>query len=139
MNQVSFEVKVGLHQVSVLSPVLFVVVMDVVPSEARSSIPSELLYADDLLLMVPTMDQLGRRVAEWRTSLLDKGLKVNAGKSKLMVCSSGGKGVHVNCKCTYEKSVFKSGSVVYVMICCWYLMVVDGVSDMTVQSNKLKT
>ena len=30
-------------------------------------------------------------MAEWRASLLDKGLKVNAGKSKVMVGSSGGK------------------------------------------------
>ena len=35
-----------------------------VPSEARSGLPSELLYADDLVLMAPTMEQLGRRVAE---------------------------------------------------------------------------
>ena len=37
------------------------------------------------------MEQPGRPVAEWRASLLDKGLKVNAGKSKVMVGSSGGK------------------------------------------------
>ena len=41
--------------------------------------------------MAPTMEQLGRRVADWRASLLGKGLKVNAGKSKVMVGSSGGK------------------------------------------------
>ena len=52
--------------------------------------PSELLYADDLVLMAPTMEQLGRRVAEWMVSILDKGLRVNAGKSKVMVGSSGG-------------------------------------------------
>ena len=62
----SFEVKVGLHQGSVLSPLLFAAVMDVVSSEARSGLPSKLLYADDLVLMAPTMKQLGRRVAEWR-------------------------------------------------------------------------
>ena len=55
----------------------------------RSGMPPELLYSDDLVLMAPTMEQLGRRAAEWRTSLLDKGLKVNAGKSKVMVISSG--------------------------------------------------
>ena len=87
----SFEVKVGLHQWSVLSPLLFAAVMDVVSSEARSGLLSELLYAADLVLMAPTMEQLGRRVAEWRASLLDKGLKVNAEKSKVMVGSSGGK------------------------------------------------
>ena len=40
--------------------------------------------------MAPTMKQLGRGVAEWRVRLLDKGLKVNAGKSKVMVGTSGG-------------------------------------------------
>ena len=65
--------------------------MDVVYSEARSGLSSELLYAYNLVLMAPSMEQLCRRVAEWRVSLLDKGLKVNAGKSKVMVGSSGGR------------------------------------------------
>ena len=51
----SFEVKVGLHQGSVLSSLLFAAVMDVVSSESRSGLPSELLYADDLVIMAPTM------------------------------------------------------------------------------------
>ena len=87
----SFEVTVGLHQGSVLSPLLFAAVIYVVSSEARSGLPSELLYADDLGIMAPTMEQPGSRVADWRASLLGKGLKVNAGKSKVMVGSSGGK------------------------------------------------
>ena len=41
-----------MHQGSVLGPLLFGVVNDVVPSEARNGIPSELLYIDDLALMV---------------------------------------------------------------------------------------
>ena len=46
--------------------------MDVVSIEARSGLPSELLNADELVLTVPTMEQLGRCVAHWRASLLDK-------------------------------------------------------------------
>ena len=46
----SFQVKVGLHQGSVLSPLLFSIVMGVVSSEARSGLPSELMYADDVVL-----------------------------------------------------------------------------------------
>ena len=46
--------------------------MDVVFIEARSGLPSELLYADDLVIMAPTMEQLGRRVDDWRASLLGK-------------------------------------------------------------------
>ena len=45
-------------------PLLFAAVMDVVSSDARSGLPSELLYADDLVIMAPTMEQLGRRVAD---------------------------------------------------------------------------
>ena len=45
LDKVSFEVKVSLHQGSVLSPLLFAAVMDVVSSEARSGI----LYMDRCL------------------------------------------------------------------------------------------
>ena len=45
----SFQVKVGLHEGSVLSPLLFAAVMDVVSIEARSGLPSELMYVDNLV------------------------------------------------------------------------------------------
>ena len=47
---------VGFHQGSVLSPLLFADAMDVVSSEARSGLPSEFMYADDLVIMAPTME-----------------------------------------------------------------------------------
>ena len=62
--------KVGLHQGSVLSPLLCAAVMDVVSSEARSGLPSELQYADDLVLMAPTMEQIDRRGAEWLVTVM---------------------------------------------------------------------
>ena len=83
--------KVGLHQGSILSLRVFAAVMDVVSSEVRSGLPSELLYADDLVIMAPIMEQLGTQVADWRVCRLGQGLKVNAGKSKVMVGISGGK------------------------------------------------
>ena len=46
-------------------------VMDIVSSETRSGLLSELLYADDIVIVAPTMEQFGRRVAEWRTAFLD--------------------------------------------------------------------
>ena len=59
--------------------------MDVVSSETRSGLPSELPYSDDFVLLAPTMEQLDRHVTEWRVSLLDKGVKVNAGKSIVII------------------------------------------------------
>ena len=128
-----FLMKVGLHQGSVLSPLLFSDVMDVVSTEARSGLLSELLYGDDLVLMTPTMEQLGKRKTEWAATLLDKGLNVNTGKSKVMVGSSGwklivnsgkwpcgvcGKGVQANSvQCTVCKQIDSQA----VQWCAWYL------------------
>jgi len=49
-NSNDCEVKVGMHQVSALSPMLFVMVMEALPREFRVALPWELLYADDLVV-----------------------------------------------------------------------------------------
>ena len=46
-----FGVKVGVHQGSVLSPLLFIIVMEALSRKFRGGLPMELLYADDLVLM----------------------------------------------------------------------------------------
>ena len=38
--------------------------------------------------MAPTIEQLGKHVTEWRASILDKGLKVNAGNGGKMIVNS---------------------------------------------------
>ena len=100
--------------------------------------------------MAPTMEQLGRRVADWRVSLLGKGLKVNAGKSKVMVGSSGGKmivksgpvvSVGKEYRQTlfiaqYVKNGFTNGAVVCV-VTCRGLLTVSGVDDVMGQYRKL--
>ena len=53
-----FEVKVWKHQGSVLSSFLPTVVVDVVTEFAREGALSELLYADDLVLMNETIEGL---------------------------------------------------------------------------------
>ena len=46
-----FKVKVGVHQGSVLWPLLFAIVVDVNTENARTAVVNELLYADDLVIM----------------------------------------------------------------------------------------
>jgi len=56
----AFDVKVGLHQGSILSSLLFVTVMEVIAKELRvgQPLPLELLYAYDLILMVESEAEL---------------------------------------------------------------------------------
>ena len=83
-----FEVKVGMHQGSVLSPFLFAVVVDVVTEFAREGVLSELLYDDDLILMSEIIDGFWNKFLKWKEAFESNILKVNLWKTKAMV--SGG-------------------------------------------------
>src|SRR5271156_5052821 len=72
----AFEVKVGVHQGSALSPLLFITVLDALSTEFRIGLPWELLYADDLALIAESEAEL----------LVAKGLRVNMGKTKVIIC-----------------------------------------------------
>ena len=75
-----FEVKVGVHQGSALSPLLFAIVVDVITESARNGLMSEMLYADDLVLTSETMEGLRERFWKWKEAFKSK-LKVNLGKT----------------------------------------------------------
>ena len=46
-----FEVQVGVHQGSVLSPLLFAMVVDVITENTKRGVVNKLLHADDLVIM----------------------------------------------------------------------------------------
>ena len=77
--------KVSLHQGSVLSPLLFAMVIDEVTENARKGWMKQILYADDLVLMGETMEELRENFDEWIEAFETKGMRVNLGKTKLMV------------------------------------------------------
>ena len=53
-----FFVKVGVHQQSVLSPLLFAIVIDVETANARKGLMDKILYAVDLVLTSETKEGL---------------------------------------------------------------------------------
>jgi len=81
-----FEVKVGVHQGSVLSPLLFIIVLEALSREFRVGVPWELFYADDLVLIAETEELLREQVEKWKPGMEEKGLRVNTGKTKVMKC-----------------------------------------------------
>ena len=82
----AFSVRVGVHHGSVLSPLLFIIVLEALSREFREGLPMELLYADDLVLMAESEELLLEKLRKWKNGMEAKGLRVNAGKTKVMQC-----------------------------------------------------
>ena len=80
-----FGVKVGVHQGSVLSPLLFIIVLEALSRSFRNGCPFELLYADDLAIIATTKEELLTKLAKWKEEMEAKGLRVNMKKTKIMV------------------------------------------------------
>lgn len=80
-----FGVKVGVHQGSVLSPLLFLLVLEALSREFRTGCPWELLYADDLVIIAETMEELLEKLKKWKAGLETKGLRVNMSKTKVLI------------------------------------------------------
>ena len=76
-----FEVKVGVQQGSVLSPLLFIIVLEALSCELRTHVSWEDLYADDLVVIADSLEECVRRLLIWKEAMEKKGLRVNAGKT----------------------------------------------------------
>ena len=86
-----FDVQAGVHQGSVLSPLSFIIVLEALSREFRTGCPWELLYGDDLVLLADNMDELLSKLGNWKKHLEAKGIRVNMGKTKIMI---SGKNLH---------------------------------------------
>ena len=84
-----FEVKVDVHQGSVLSTLLFIIVLEALSQEFHSGVLWEDLYADDLVIIAVSLEECIRRLLTWKEAMEKKGLRVNAGKTKIMICGTG--------------------------------------------------
>ena len=74
----------GVHQGIVLSPLLFIIVLEALSREFRTGCSWELLYADDLMISAGSKEDLLVKVKTWKTEMEKKGLSVNNGKTNIM-------------------------------------------------------
>ena len=65
--------KVGVHQGSALSPLLFAFVVDVIMESVRNGLMSEMLYADDLVLTSETIEGLREKFCKWKEAFESRG------------------------------------------------------------------
>ena len=74
-----------MHQGSVLSPLLFAIVVDAVTEKVRDGSINEILYEYDLVLVGKTMKDLKDKFWRWKEAFEGKGMRVNLNKTKMMV------------------------------------------------------
>ena len=77
------------YQCSLLSPLLFIIVLEVLSQEFCVGVPWEVLYVDDLMVIADSLYECVRRFQTWKKGMEKKGLRVNAKKTKVMVCDDG--------------------------------------------------
>ena len=77
-----FKLLVGLHQGSLLSPLVFITVMEVGCREIIGGLPWKLLDADDLVLTARSEDELRQKLLAWKSTLEGEGLKINVSKEE---------------------------------------------------------
>ena len=64
-----FDRQIGVDQGSVLSPLLFINVIEALSREFHTSCPWELLYADEPVLLADTMDELLSKLGNWKKNI----------------------------------------------------------------------
>ena len=79
-----FEVKVGLHQGSALSPCLFAMMMDRMTDDIREEAPWTMMFADDIVICSESKEQVEEKLESWRYALERRGMKVNRRKTEYM-------------------------------------------------------
>ena len=79
-----FEIRVGVHQGSALSPLLFVLVLEEATKGGRRGL-WEMLYADDLVITAESKEAAVRRFNIWKREMEKRGMRVNMEKTKVMV------------------------------------------------------
>ena len=76
--------KVGLHQGSAISPLLFTIVLDYCTRRMTKSPDDTIAYADDIMCRQDTMAELEAALVEWYDALRECGLRVNVKKTEFM-------------------------------------------------------
>jgi len=59
--------------------------MEAISREFRIALPWQLLYADDLVVIADTEEDLVNRLDEWKKNMEKRGVRVNMNKTKVMI------------------------------------------------------
>ena len=84
-----FEVNGGCSPRISTQPAALLILLEALSREFHSRVPWEDLYADDLVIIAESLEECVRKLLTWKEAMEKKGLRVNAGKTKIMICGTG--------------------------------------------------
>ena len=73
----TFEVTVGLHQGSALSPFLFTIIIDCLTKNLQREAPWDMLFADDVVVCGETAKEVEQKLEAWRRAMEERGMKIS--------------------------------------------------------------
>jgi len=81
-----FDIKVGVHQGSVCSPLLFNVVMNYLTEDLMDDLLLKMLFADDIVLISDDVTLLQESLNKWKQALESNGLRISRSKTEYLHC-----------------------------------------------------
>ena len=80
-----FPVNIGLRQGSALSPLLFIMVMEIISRKiSTKDILRKMMYADDLAIIAESKQDLQEVLEEWKGAFVKHGLRMSLEKTEVM-------------------------------------------------------
>ena len=104
-----FGVNIGLRQGSALSPLLFIMVMEVISRKVSTkNVLRKLLYADDLAVAKESKQELQEALVEWKNLFERHGLRMSLDKTEVLSVGSQRQelGISLADKCIKQKDGF---------------------------------
>ena len=86
-----FPITIGLQQGSTLSPYLFTLVLDVLTEHIQELAPRCILFANDVVLLGESREEVNGRLETWRQALEAYGFRLSRSKTEYMECNFSGR------------------------------------------------
>ena len=81
-----FPIDIWLYQGSALSPFLFTTVMDKLTREIQDEIRWSMFFADDIVLIDESREEVNTKLERWRDTLEVKGFRLSRSKTEYLHC-----------------------------------------------------
>ena len=119
-----FQVNIGLRQGSALSPLLFILVMELISWKISTTYSlRKIMYADDVVIVAEHWDKLQGALDGWNDMFKKHGLKMNLDKTEMMWVGKQSEELNIRLKEKYIKQVkncvYLGGHILYLRTGVW--------------------